>query len=144
MAADLAATPTSGIRVQACGDCHLSNFGDLRDPRAQPRLRPQRLRRDAAGAVRVGRQAPGGEHRRRRPLGRLHAKAVRGGCPRVRGVTTGRRCIDSRRWATSTSGTRASTSTPSARRSPASGRPSVWRRRSPRLERGRVSARSRS
>ncbi len=27
MAADLASTPTSGIRVQACGDCHLVNFG---------------------------------------------------------------------------------------------------------------------
>jgi uncharacterized protein (DUF2252 family) len=27
MAADLANTPTSGIRVQACGDCHLMNFG---------------------------------------------------------------------------------------------------------------------
>ena len=27
MASDLSATPTSGIRVQACGDAHLSNFG---------------------------------------------------------------------------------------------------------------------
>jgi uncharacterized protein (DUF2252 family) len=27
MAADLAATPTSGLSVQACGDAHLSNFG---------------------------------------------------------------------------------------------------------------------
>ena len=27
MAADLATTPTTGIRVQACGDCHLLNFG---------------------------------------------------------------------------------------------------------------------
>jgi uncharacterized protein (DUF2252 family) len=27
MAADLARTPASGIRVQACGDCHLVNFG---------------------------------------------------------------------------------------------------------------------
>ena len=27
MAADLASTPTSGLRVQACGDCHLCNFG---------------------------------------------------------------------------------------------------------------------
>ena len=27
MAADLASTPTSGIYVQACGDCHLLNFG---------------------------------------------------------------------------------------------------------------------
>lgn len=27
MAADLASTPTSGIWVQSCGDCHLANFG---------------------------------------------------------------------------------------------------------------------
>jgi len=32
MAADLAATPASGIRVQACGDCHLSNFGLFATP----------------------------------------------------------------------------------------------------------------
>ncbi len=27
MAADLATTPVTGIRVQACGDCHLMNLG---------------------------------------------------------------------------------------------------------------------
>ena len=32
MAGDLAATPTSGIPVQACGDCHLSNFGLFATP----------------------------------------------------------------------------------------------------------------
>jgi uncharacterized protein (DUF2252 family) len=32
MAADLAATPTSGIRVQACGDAHLMNFGGFATP----------------------------------------------------------------------------------------------------------------
>jgi uncharacterized protein (DUF2252 family) len=32
MAADLAHTPTSGIRVQACGDCHLLNFGGFGTP----------------------------------------------------------------------------------------------------------------
>lgn len=32
MAADLANTPTSGIRVQACGDCHLMNFGAYATP----------------------------------------------------------------------------------------------------------------
>jgi uncharacterized protein (DUF2252 family) len=32
MAHDLAATPVSGIRVQACGDCHLSNFGIFATP----------------------------------------------------------------------------------------------------------------
>jgi len=32
MAADLARTPVSGIRVQACGDCHLLNFGGFATP----------------------------------------------------------------------------------------------------------------
>lgn len=32
MAADLATTPTTGIRVQACGDCHLLNFGLFATP----------------------------------------------------------------------------------------------------------------
>jgi uncharacterized protein (DUF2252 family) len=32
MAADLASTPVTGIRVQACGDAHLSNFGGFATP----------------------------------------------------------------------------------------------------------------
>jgi uncharacterized protein (DUF2252 family) len=32
MAADLASTPSSGIRVQCCGDAHLSNFGGFATP----------------------------------------------------------------------------------------------------------------
>jgi uncharacterized protein (DUF2252 family) len=32
MAADLAATPNSGIRVQCCGDAHLANFGGFAAP----------------------------------------------------------------------------------------------------------------
>jgi len=32
MAADLATTPTSGLRVQACGDAHLMNFGAFATP----------------------------------------------------------------------------------------------------------------
>ena len=32
MAADLAATPNSGIVVQACGDAHISNFGGFAAP----------------------------------------------------------------------------------------------------------------
>lgn len=32
MAADLATTPTSGIWVQSCGDCHLENFGSYAAP----------------------------------------------------------------------------------------------------------------
>lgn len=32
MAADLAATPVSGLRVQTCGDAHLANFGGFGSP----------------------------------------------------------------------------------------------------------------
>jgi len=32
MAADLARTPGTGLRVQACGDCHLMNFGGFATP----------------------------------------------------------------------------------------------------------------
>ena len=32
MAADLATTPTTGLPVQACGDCHLLNFGGFATP----------------------------------------------------------------------------------------------------------------
>jgi len=32
MAADLATTPVTGLRVQACGDCHLLNFGEFATP----------------------------------------------------------------------------------------------------------------
>lgn len=32
MAADLSTMPTTGIRVQACGDCHLLNFGGFATP----------------------------------------------------------------------------------------------------------------
>ncbi len=36
MAADLAMTPTSGLLVQACGDCHLANFGTFASPEGIP------------------------------------------------------------------------------------------------------------
>jgi uncharacterized protein (DUF2252 family) len=36
MAADLADTPTAGLWVQACGDCHLANFGTFASPEGTP------------------------------------------------------------------------------------------------------------
>jgi uncharacterized protein (DUF2252 family) len=36
MAADLAATPASGLWVQSCGDCHLNNFGVFASPEGAP------------------------------------------------------------------------------------------------------------
>ena len=41
MAADLAHTPSSGLRVQACGDAHLSNFGGFATPERERDLRHQ-------------------------------------------------------------------------------------------------------
>ena len=32
MAADLASTPSTGLKVQACGDCHVLNFGAFATP----------------------------------------------------------------------------------------------------------------
>src|SRR5277367_3988938 len=36
MAADLARTPATGIRMQACGDAHLANFGSYATPEGLP------------------------------------------------------------------------------------------------------------
>jgi uncharacterized protein (DUF2252 family) len=36
MAADLADTPITGLWVQACGDCHLANFGTFASPEGTP------------------------------------------------------------------------------------------------------------
>ncbi len=36
MAADLAALPATGLRVQSCGDCHLNNFGAYASPEGTP------------------------------------------------------------------------------------------------------------
>src|SRR5271166_1240882 len=36
MAADLARTPVAGIRMQACGDAHLANFGSYATPEGTP------------------------------------------------------------------------------------------------------------
>jgi uncharacterized protein (DUF2252 family) len=36
MAADLAAAPATGLRVQVCGDCHLGNFGGYASPEGTP------------------------------------------------------------------------------------------------------------
>ena len=44
MAADLATTPTSGIWVQSCGDCHLANFGIYSAVDGTPGLRCHRFR----------------------------------------------------------------------------------------------------
>ena len=79
MASDLASGPRTGLHTQLCGDAHLSNFGGFAAPDRRDGVQHQRLRRDAPGPVRVGRQAA------RRQLRR------RGARPRLRPKSSGRR-----------------------------------------------------
>ncbi len=71
MAADLAATPRSGLPRAVLRRRAPLQLRPLRLARAAARLRHQRLRRDAARPVGVGRQAPRGEHADRRTQQRL-------------------------------------------------------------------------
>lgn len=65
MAADLADTPATGIRVQACGDCHLLNFGSQRASRVE-----FAHRRDIGlSGQRPARHQSRLEHRRDHPVG---------------------------------------------------------------------------
>ena len=67
MAADLAATPRTGLARPALRGCAPVQLRRVRLARPAAGVQHQRLRRDAAGPVRVGREAAGRELRRRRP-----------------------------------------------------------------------------
>ena len=71
MAADLAGRPPPGCGC-SCAATPPVQFRRVRLAGAQPGLRRQRLRRDPARAVRVGRQAAGGEPGRGRTGQRVH------------------------------------------------------------------------
>jgi len=72
MATDLARTPATGIRMQACGDAHLANFGSYATPEGSPVF-----------DIRVGPQAADHQPRRGRSCrpvfreGRTRARAYR-------------------------------------------------------------------
>ncbi len=68
MASDLAATPRSGLHGPVLRRRPPVELRRVRLAGAPARVRPQRLRRDAARAVGVGRQAPRGEHADRRAV----------------------------------------------------------------------------
>ena len=76
MAADLAATPDSGIVVQACGDAHISNFGGFAAPDRRLVFSPNDFDETLPGPVGVGRQADGRERRDRRPRHRAAGPAA--------------------------------------------------------------------
>ena len=136
MAADLAGAPRSGLDVQLCGDAHLSNFGGFAGARSAAGVQHQRLRRDAAGPVRVGREAARGQLRRGGPGSRLRRETAAvdqsGRDAFVPGGDQGLRA----RCPTSRSGTPASTWTRSPRwrlgrgpESSGSGSSAMWPRR---------------
>ena len=78
MATDLATVPRSGLDTQLCGDAHLSNFGVFGTPERRLVFDINDFDETAARALRVGRQAAGGEPGGRRPRQRLHGKERRG------------------------------------------------------------------
>src|SRR5215472_7638915 len=67
MAADLAHGPTTGIRVQACGDCHLANFGAYATPEGNPVFDVNDFDETLPAPFRVGCKTPRCELRRGRP-----------------------------------------------------------------------------
>ena len=91
MAADLAAAPRTGLRRAAVRRCAPVQLRRLRRARPAAGVQHQRLRRDAAGPVRVGRQAAGGQLRRGRPRPRLRREPAADDQPRRSRGPTGRR-----------------------------------------------------
>ena len=92
MASDLASHTGVGLPGTGVRRRPPLELRDLRDSRAEVRLRHERLRRDASGAVGVGRQAPRRELRRRRARGRPLAQAARPRRRRGAPARTGGRC----------------------------------------------------
>ena len=76
MAADLAGRASDRAGRAALRRCASVQLRRLRRARSAAGVQHQRLRRDAAGPVRVGREAPGGQLRRGRPGSRLRREAA--------------------------------------------------------------------
>ncbi len=71
MAADLAATPVSGLTAQLCGDAHLSNLGVFASPERQLLFDLNDFDETLRRPVGVGPEAAGDQFRDRRPRQRL-------------------------------------------------------------------------
>ena len=84
MAADLGADPVFGPAGAAVWGRAPVQLRRVRLARAEPRLRHQRLRRDGARALGVGREAAGGELRGRRTRERVLSGGAARGCARHR------------------------------------------------------------
>ena len=94
----------SGLRRHAC-----RQFRCLRIGRAQPRVRDQRFRRDTAGSLGVGPQAPGRQRRRGGAASWAGTRSCARTQPAPRSEATASACANTPRWGTWMSGTRAST-----------------------------------
>ena len=77
MAVDLAGTPTTGFRVQACGDSHLRNFRCFATPERRVIFDIQRPGRDAACPLGMGRETPVGQLRAGLPHNGFGEKVAR-------------------------------------------------------------------
>ncbi len=102
MAMDLAKTPQSGLRVQACGDAHLSNFGLFAAPDRSLVLDVNDFDETLPGPWEWDRKAPRSEFRDRRARSRLHPEAdprrgAQHGPPLPRGDARVRRDAEPRR-----------------------------------------------
>ena len=123
MAADLAATPRTGLQRAALRRRAPVELRRLRLARARARLRPQRLRRDAARARSSGTSSGWPRASRSPARDRGFTRRERARCVlRGRRARTARRCASSRDARTSTSGTRGSTSSDARARTRASQR----------------------
>ena len=97
MAADLATHPDHGLRVQLCGDAHLSNFGVFARPTASSSsTSTTSTRRCRARSSGTSSGSPPASGRGSRP--RLRQAGAHGAAGWRRRVATARRCRASRRW----------------------------------------------
>ena len=80
MAADLATTAQSGLRVQACGDAHLLNFGAFATPERNVVFDINDLDETLPGAMGMGRQAADRERGHCRAISPAERDGVRPGC----------------------------------------------------------------
>ena len=109
MATDLTDTPTAAGFPAVRGRASVELRG-LRIAGAALAVRSERLRRDPAGAVRVRREADGGEFHDRGAEQRVHQGGNASRSPSPRCGPTAKRWPGSRRWESWTSGTRTSRS----------------------------------
>ena len=91
MASDLATTPRSGLDAQIAVTPTCPTSACSPRPSASC-VRRQRLRRDAARALGVGRQAAGGQRRDRRPRPRIHGAGRGAPSPSPSAPPTATRC----------------------------------------------------